>query len=634
MSADTVNTPEFHPGDTLHSSSAVYSIMDFIGEEVFGKVAKCWRLDTKKIVVIKILKDDPALLQDSETEESILKYVSVLNADSHNLVRFFEKFQFMGQMCLVFEMLDMNLFDLLKETDWKPLSLPAIRPIAQQLLVALAALKGLNILHMDIKPDNVTLVHTDLPVRVRLIDFGSAITADQVQRGLVVQSIGYRAPEISLGLPYTEAIDVWGVGCILACLFLSDNLFPVHCEYLMMKYIVEILGQPEDQLLQAGMYTQCFFIEEEAAAKGSSWRFMTPEEFTVANNVQPEEPVEHPNLPSSLNALVHMFPPESHAELRDRVLFVDLLKGLLHLDGDQRMTASQGLQHPFITMSHLDSGSDYLINSRDMMGISQKPDQESGSGSSGLFPGSANDDQPSSSLAGDTDLVAEDDSNSTGSSNGVSAIPSYEAGLVTVGSFDGGLSSPPGDEDEADLSPEYEADLSSEDEADLSSEGEADLSSEDEADLSSEDEADLSPEDEADLSPEDEADLSSEGEADLSPEDEADLSPEDEADLSPENEADLSPEDEADLSPEDEADLSPEDEADLSPEDEADLSPENEADLSPEDEADLSPEGAAQTDSSASVSASPGCMKKMRKRLRRFFRRVAASLCCGCQTEE
>lgn len=42
-----------------------------------------------------------------------------------------------------------------------------------------------------------------------------------------------RAPEIALGLHFTEAIDVWGVGCTLAFLYLADNLFPVDCDFQM-----------------------------------------------------------------------------------------------------------------------------------------------------------------------------------------------------------------------------------------------------------------------------------------------------------------------------------------------------------------------------------------------------------------
>ena len=41
-----------------------------------------------------------------------------------------------------------------------------------------------------------------------------------------------------------------------------------------MRFLVEVLGQPEDQQLQAGLYTRDYFTKEGAAAEGSRWRLM------------------------------------------------------------------------------------------------------------------------------------------------------------------------------------------------------------------------------------------------------------------------------------------------------------------------------------------------------------------------
>lgn len=106
----------------------------------------------------------------------------------------------------------------------------------------------------------------------------------------------FRAPEVSLGLPFTEAIDVWGLGCVLLFLYVGDNFFSVTSEYqmvrgstvnyrqkvsggsewmfcLQMRHIVELLGQPEDRLLLAGQYSEKFFIQDETA-EGETWRLM------------------------------------------------------------------------------------------------------------------------------------------------------------------------------------------------------------------------------------------------------------------------------------------------------------------------------------------------------------------------
>lgn len=40
-----------------------------------------------------------------------------------------------------------------------------------------------------------------------------------------------RAPEIILGLPFCEAIDMWSLGCVIAELFLGWPLYPGASEY-------------------------------------------------------------------------------------------------------------------------------------------------------------------------------------------------------------------------------------------------------------------------------------------------------------------------------------------------------------------------------------------------------------------
>nr|XP_061797392.1 homeodomain-interacting protein kinase 1-like [Nerophis lumbriciformis] len=359
VSSMKITGPEVQIGKILYSKSNAYSVLDFIGEGCYGKVAVCKNLETSEIVAIKILKNDPSVKQDTEKELSILKMVSVMDADSTNVVKFFEQFEHEGNICLVFEVLDCDLIYLLEERQRQPLPLDEIRAIAHQLLVALVTLKKLGILHTDIKPDNIMIVNRkEQPLKVKLIDFGNAIPVSKIKQGLEIQPVGYRAPEITLGLPYNEKIDVWSVGCIMAFLFLAGNLFAVNCEYQMMKQIICVLGQPDDQLLHTGKYTENYFTEDEEVGV-SRYRLMTPEEFEAANNVKPKIQDVCRDFPRPLEDMIELLPEGEivDAELETRKSFVDLLKQMLHLDGRQRISASQALQHPFITMGQLpDSG--------------------------------------------------------------------------------------------------------------------------------------------------------------------------------------------------------------------------------------------------------------------------------------
>ncbi|KAE8278765.1 hypothetical protein D5F01_LYC23685 [Larimichthys crocea] len=189
------------------------------------------------------------------------------NVEDQNIVKFFERFDHMGQTCLEFELLDGSLHDLLQEQSWNPLSV-------KELLVALDALKGLGVLHdvilVNQQKTNQTLVK---PFQFRCPAWvDRSISRIQLaNRFLIFLSSLFRAPEVGLGLLFIESVDVWGVGCVLAYLFLADHLFTFVCEYQM--HMVEVLGQPEDHLLCAGKYTEHFFSEEEAA-DGPAWRLM------------------------------------------------------------------------------------------------------------------------------------------------------------------------------------------------------------------------------------------------------------------------------------------------------------------------------------------------------------------------
>ena len=76
---------------------------------------------------------------------------------------------------------------------------------------------------------------------IKVIDFGSACH-ESSHVYTYIQSRFYRSPEILLGLPYTSAIDMWSLGCIVAELFIGIPLFPGSSEYNQLFRIIEMLG--------------------------------------------------------------------------------------------------------------------------------------------------------------------------------------------------------------------------------------------------------------------------------------------------------------------------------------------------------------------------------------------------------
>lgn len=115
------------------------------------------------------------------------------------------------------------------------------------------------------------------PFRVKVIDFGSASHRSKAVTNTYLQSRYYRAPEILLGLPFKEAIDMWSLGCVIAELFLGWPLYPGSSEYDQIRFIVQTQGLPPQQMLTEAMKTNKFF--KIVKSPTTYWRMKTQEEY-------------------------------------------------------------------------------------------------------------------------------------------------------------------------------------------------------------------------------------------------------------------------------------------------------------------------------------------------------------------
>ncbi|XP_008299831.1 homeodomain-interacting protein kinase 1-like [Stegastes partitus] len=337
---------DFQTWDLLSGAIADYKFMSFKHRGCFSDVAQCRVMDINDTMAIKILKKKTRDSQQPSRELAILR--KLRRVDPVHVVRFYESLQHKGHTCLVFEMLDKNLLELLKERHGEPLSLPVIRPITQQLLSALDYLKTADIVHTNIQPQNVMLVKQEdqQPVGVKLIGFGSAVQTAEVKSSSVVQPAGYRSPDAILGLPVSPAVDMWSVGAVLTTMYLGSPLFPQRCQYHLMKTLVETLGQPEDELLSGGTNTLLYFNTTE-----HTWTLKTPDEYKVTTGFMPQILRGSSSRFNSLSELVELYPD---VDTRDKMAFVSLLRKMLHLNPQKRISPTDALKHWFLSGSKED----------------------------------------------------------------------------------------------------------------------------------------------------------------------------------------------------------------------------------------------------------------------------------------
>uniref|UniRef100_A0A3Q2XLD2 Protein kinase domain-containing protein n=1 Tax=Hippocampus comes TaxID=109280 RepID=A0A3Q2XLD2_HIPCM len=256
------DSPQQVYDEVFSSKCYSYKVLSVLGEGRYGIVAKCFNLNTSDRVAVKLMKR--CNMNNFHQEVQALQKIRFLDKNRNSLVRFIEHFVFQDYPYLVFEMLDQSLEDLMTERNMTPLNLHQIRPVTSQLLMAFEALQALGITHTDLKPDNVMLVdHKKLPFRVKLIDFGLARPITSVHVGMILQAEAYRAPEVTLGLPLSEAIDIWSLGCTIAYLFFGFELFDWPSLRGSMETICQLLGQPPDHLLNEGKYSSDYFTVSE-----------------------------------------------------------------------------------------------------------------------------------------------------------------------------------------------------------------------------------------------------------------------------------------------------------------------------------------------------------------------------------
>ncbi|XP_073738915.1 mitogen-activated protein kinase 12 isoform X2 [Callorhinus ursinus] len=163
-------------------------------------------------------------------------------------------------------------------------------------------LKGLK----DLKPGNLA-VNEDCELKI--LDFGLARQADSKMTGYVVTR-WYRAPEVILNwMHYTQTVDIWSAGCIMAEMITGKTLFKGSDHLDQLKEIMKVTGTPPAE-----------FVQRLQSADAKNYMKGLPE-------------LEKKDFASILT--------------NASPLAVNLLEKMLVLDAERRVTAAEALTHPY-----------------------------------------------------------------------------------------------------------------------------------------------------------------------------------------------------------------------------------------------------------------------------------------------
>ncbi len=234
-------------------AEAKYEIMEKVGSGAYGTVCAARERSTERLFAVKKVENafkHKAFARRTLREVKILRMLQHENiVGLHEILRPTDPVNF-RDVYMVFELMETDLASIIKSD--QALSNEHCQFFTYQLLRGLKYLHSCGIIHRDLKPRNL-LVNSNCDLKI--CDFGlSRVDLGEHQRRMgrsvvnmtdYVATRWYRAPEVILSwVRYTESIDMWAAGCILAELCGRRPIFPGADSGKQIESIAKTLGRP------------------------------------------------------------------------------------------------------------------------------------------------------------------------------------------------------------------------------------------------------------------------------------------------------------------------------------------------------------------------------------------------------
>ncbi|EYC40040.1 hypothetical protein Y032_0632g885 [Ancylostoma ceylanicum] len=224
------------------------------------------------------------------------------------------------EVYLVMELMSHNLHEVILKLrlDHKTLSF-----FVYQMLCAIKHLHNSGVIHRDLKPSNIVVNDKCI---LKVLDFGLARkkTVDSAMRmSDYVVTRYYRAPEVILGLPYSEKVDIWSVGCIFAEMINHRVLFPGLDRVDQWTKIINVMGTPSEDFISQLGSSATVYVRSLPHQKGIPIEEIAPDASFLKDTENPRA-----NLTAECGR--------------------DLLSKMLIINPDNRYSVEESLNHPYV----------------------------------------------------------------------------------------------------------------------------------------------------------------------------------------------------------------------------------------------------------------------------------------------
>eukprot|EP01084_Bolivina_argentea_P195417 335240_1 len=288
-----------------------YEILNHIGSGGYNTTYRAQNKLNNEYVILKRVFID---LLDSGINSNTICEINLLKQLNNNeyIIKLNDVILNDNSLYLIFEFIGYNLKQHLNKYK-NILTIKQIKSYLKQILFGVSYCHSLRIIHSDLKPENILI--NEKSQQIKITNFGLSNFKKHTVMTHKIPSLCYQSPEILLASNnfYSISMDIWSIGCIFGeMLNKSQPLFAGDSEICQLMHIFKICGTPNDKNWP-NIYNQCKYFQ-------SSFPKWKPKEI---NQICPR----------------HDFDENGH----------HLLKQMLTLNPQNRITAKQALRHKWFT---------------------------------------------------------------------------------------------------------------------------------------------------------------------------------------------------------------------------------------------------------------------------------------------
>lgn len=328
------------PGNKLRSGDkSEYEVISAINKGSYGTVLKV-RDTAGKLFAAKLSHPNEHAYLIQKREETVASFLAKMIPKSEtHIVSLIEGFTLeilpesadnpsVQSRCTIYELLSLDLFEFLRTQYPNGCPLPMIHDFAKQLLETLDGFSKQQFAHADLKLENIAFQNTPSDQNtgqiIKVLDFGFSNLAEDLNPR--IQNVAYRAPEVVVGnTPYSPAIDMWSLACVLAELYTGRHLFKIESS--------------KDEARDNGALFQKIILTlgnaggiPEAKNPSTNQRLNSYRSLSEENKLEKTLKLYRKELKNSNDDL-----------------FISMLQRMLELDPNKRLSAENALKDPFIT---------------------------------------------------------------------------------------------------------------------------------------------------------------------------------------------------------------------------------------------------------------------------------------------